>query len=49
MSDTKKQPPRWVVASGRNAGVFGICYPVILNSALDPNDVLRYKLLPGPV
>lgn len=43
-----KSRPRWVVASRQNAGVFGACYPVLLESTLDPNDVLRYKRLPGP-
>ena len=41
-------PPRWTVARGQNAGIFGMAYPVVLDSALDPNDVLRYRFLPGP-
>ena len=40
--------PQWVVGGGQNAGGFGRCYPVVLEDKLDPNDVFRFKTLPGP-
>jgi hypothetical protein len=40
--------PQWTVASSQNAGMFGKVYPVVLDSALDPNDVHRHQFLPGP-